>query len=136
MEEEFHGVRGEYDRDCYGEFGVDFEEKPAGATATAQTTPPPLVIQAMPKFRPHPMACGAAPVLLWIHPAGEAMRVASDAAAPVWIHPTRGAKRANTQAVPAPIVRKSVPAVSTPVVPARNKDVCPLCGVRGDGEMI
>jgi hypothetical protein len=41
--EEFHGVQGEYDLDCWGEFEGDFGETPAAATATAQTTPPPTV---------------------------------------------------------------------------------------------
>jgi hypothetical protein len=42
FEEEFYGVRGEYAADCWGEFGVDWAQTPAAATATAQTTPPPL----------------------------------------------------------------------------------------------
>ena len=42
FEEKFYGVRGEYVADCWGEYPVDWAQTPAAATATAQTTPPPL----------------------------------------------------------------------------------------------
>ena len=42
------------DLDCWDEFEDDYGEKSVSATATAQTTPPPMVmLSALPKFKLH-----------------------------------------------------------------------------------